>query len=302
MNKIGYACMNRTLREANPAYRCNRGMQKQTFESRGSEYVSELALKNFKDLLKILQWNVEKNIFFYRCSSNIIPWKTSIEVKKLKDYTKICDVAKQCKKIITQNNMRFTFHPSHWCKLASKSAETRENSIEIIEKHADILNLLSLPETPYYSVNVHIGGHYSDKEKTAERFVNAYNKLTDRAQSHVTVENDDTESLWSVYELAETIHERTNIPVVFDYHHHKFTSRNTSYKTGFKTASRTWPKHITPITHYSEAKRLHEQDTSINPVAHSDYVSQVPNWLQNNSDVMVESKAKEKAVLNLKNN
>ena len=69
------------------------------------------------------------------------------------------------KKIIKQNNMRFTFHPSHWCKLASKSAETRKNSIEIIEKHADILNLLSLPEIPYYSVNVHIGGHYNNKKQ-----------------------------------------------------------------------------------------------------------------------------------------
>jgi len=301
MNNVGYACMNRTLRETNPIVRCNRGMQKQTFESRGSKYVSKLTLKNFKDLLKILQWNVENEILFYRCSSNIIPWKTKIEVEQLKDYTEICDVAKQCKKIIKQNNMRFTFHPSHWCKLASKSAETRKNSIEIIEKHADILNLLSLPEIPYYSVNVHIGGHYNNK-KTVERFVKTYNKLTERAKSHLTVENDDTKSLWSVYELAETIHERTNVPVVFDYHHHKFTSRNTSYRTGFKAAARTWPKHITPITHYSEAKRLHEQNTSINPVAHSDYVSQVPNWLQNNSDVMIESKAKEKAILNLKNN
>ncbi len=72
----GYACINETLGRGPKKSRVttNRSMIKRTFKEKGIKYASELALENVKDLVKILAWNEENNIKFYRMSSDIFPW------------------------------------------------------------------------------------------------------------------------------------------------------------------------------------------------------------------------------------
>ncbi len=53
--ELGYACINMTLGKYKIT--TNRGMIKKTFEEKGLEYVSELLIKNLKDLITIIQWN-----------------------------------------------------------------------------------------------------------------------------------------------------------------------------------------------------------------------------------------------------
>jgi len=86
---LGYACMNLTLREHDPPLRCNRGMQQKTWESRGLDYASELAVQNFSDLREILRWNVDHDIYFYRCTSELVPWNSQFELTDLPDYDEI---------------------------------------------------------------------------------------------------------------------------------------------------------------------------------------------------------------------
>ena len=50
---LGYACINMTLQETG-GITTNRGMRQKTFNEKGLDYVSELALQNVKDLEKIL--------------------------------------------------------------------------------------------------------------------------------------------------------------------------------------------------------------------------------------------------------
>lgn len=188
--------------------------------------------------------------------------------------------------------MRFTFHPSYWCKLASEWAETVENSIRDLEVHGSWLDLIGLPRTPYYSVNVHIGAHYNDKEATAARFRKAVNRRSPAVRNRLTVENDDKEGLWSVPELVEAVAEPLDVPVVFDYH--QFTSRGLTYREAFELAAQTWGE-VRPVVHYSEPARLYGQD--VRPQAHAEYVSSVPDWLLDGADVMFEAKSKERALL-----
>jgi UV DNA damage endonuclease len=72
--KIGYACINMTLGKSATT---GRTMVKKTFESKGIDKVSELALLNCKDIIKILEWNVNHGIYFFRLGSGIIPMPTS---------------------------------------------------------------------------------------------------------------------------------------------------------------------------------------------------------------------------------
>ena len=62
MNEInlGYACICQTLREK--GIFTNRTMRKKTFQDKGLEYVSDLALLNVKDLKTIVEWNNAKGI------------------------------------------------------------------------------------------------------------------------------------------------------------------------------------------------------------------------------------------------
>ena len=65
-------------------------------------------------------------------------------------------------------------------------------------------------------------------------------------------------------------------------------------------ASSTWPIGITPVTHYSESKALHENNTKIKPQAHSDYIEKLPETYGNVVDIMLECKAKDFALIDIK--
>jgi UV DNA damage endonuclease len=287
--------MNHTLRERDPPLRCNRDMQKKTFEERGLEYASELAVQNWRDLRAILAWNVDHGIRFYRVTSKLVPWNSQFDLEALPDYEAIREVARDCGQFIEEEGLRLTFHPNYWCRLGSDSADTRENSVRAVEYHADWLDLMGVERSPYYGVNVHVGATYGDKAATAERFRAAVRDLSPGARARLTVENDDKESLWSVPELVDAL-APVDVPVLFDYHHHSFTDRGRTYREGFEMAAETWP--CRPATHYSEPARLHGTDAR--PQAHAEFPASVPAWLRERSDVMLEADGKERAVFGVR--
>ena len=295
---LGYAAMNRTLRKRDPPRRCNRDMRKGTWESEGPAYAGELAARNFEDLLAILRWNLEHDIRFYRCSSTLVPWNSRFDLPELPNFERIRSLARECGQLIREHDVRLTFHPSHWCKLASESEDTVARSVESVSHHGRWLDLMELPRSPRFAINVHIGAHYGDKAATADRFCDVVDALPPRARERLTVENDDTESLWSVRELVEGVAVRTGVPVTFDYHHHSFTDRGLTYREGFELARDTWGD-VRPITHYSEPARLHG-DADARPQDHAEHVASVPRWLRQESDVMLETHGKEQSLLRLR--
>jgi UV DNA damage endonuclease len=289
---LGYAAMNRTLRDREEPVRCNRNMRKATFEKRGLSYASELALRNVRDLRTVLEWNVANDIGFYRCTSTLVPWNSQFDLAELPDYGAIRSAAERVGSLVREEGLRLTFHPDYWCKLASDSADTRARAVDAIEYHADWLDLMGLDRSPYFGINVHIGATYGDRTATAERFRAAVDRLSPGAAGRLTVENDDKPGLWGVAELVETVGDR--VPVVFDYHHHSFTDGGLTYREGFERAASTW--EVRPATHYSEPARLREGSRDARPQAHARFVAELPEWLRERSDVMVEAGGKERAV------
>jgi hypothetical protein len=82
MANLGYACINMTMGKK---VGTNRTMVKRTFQAKGLDYVSELALLNAKDIIKILEWNRLNGINFFRLSSALVPWGDGLDLTKLKD-------------------------------------------------------------------------------------------------------------------------------------------------------------------------------------------------------------------------
>ncbi|MFD1640318.1 UV DNA damage repair endonuclease UvsE [Halohasta litorea] len=293
--QFGYAALNRTLREQD--IRTNRGMQQATFEDRGLPYAGELAEQNCRGLRRIIEWNVDHDIRFYRISSDLIPWYSQYDLEELPNSETVLDILTDIGDLADRHDLRLTFHPDHFVKLASPTESVVDNSIIDLECHGDLMDAMGLSRTPYNSINIHIGAHYSDKAATGDRFCEAVGRLSLAVRDRLTVENDDKESLWSVPELVESVHDEIGLPVVYDELHHQFTDRGLSYREALELAVETWPDDIRPIVHYSESRRLHEADPTVSPRNHSDYVAGPIHLHGNRVDVMIEAKMKEQAVM-----
>ena len=295
--KLGYACINMTLQAAG-GITTNRGMRQKTFNERGLDYVSELALQNVKDLETIVKWNEEMGIKLFRMSSDLFPWMTFYDFTDLPDYDKIINILKGVGKLADKYGQRLTFHPSHFNALGSPNPVVVEKTIKELNKHSEIMDIMGLSATVYNKINIHIGGAYGDKQATLERWINNYYKLDSNTQMRLTVENDDKENMYSVKELYKNVSEQCGVPIVFDYFHHKFCTGGLTEQKALELATKTWPKDIVPCTHYSESRRKEHLDESIKAQAHSDLIIGPIETYGNNIDVVVEAKHKELAVLN----
>jgi UV DNA damage endonuclease len=271
-------------------------MIKKTFQAKGLEYAGELGLKNAKDLLHILKWNKENGITFFRLSSDFFPWASNYKFEELPQFNSIKAELEKSGKFAIENGIRITSHPGPFNVLVSPREHVVENTITDLEIHGRVFDLMGLSQTPYNKLNIHCNGVYGDKISAMDRFCKNFKRLSPSVQSRLTVENDDKASMYSVKDLMY-IHERIGIPIVFDYHHHKFNTGGLSEEEALKLAMSTWPDGIKPAVHYSESKALHEENDKIKPQAHSDYINELPNLYGMDVAVMVEAKAKELAIL-----
>ena len=271
-------------------------MIKKTFIDKGIDYAGELSLLNSRDLCEIVKWNVENGINFFRISSDIFPWASEYNIEDLPQYQRIKTVLSSCGNYARDNGVRLTSHPGPFNVLVSPREHVVQNTITDLTNHGKVFDLLGLDRTPYNKINIHCNGVYGDKQSALDRFCKNFELLPESVQTRLTVENDDKATMYSVKDLMY-IHERIGIPIVFDYHHHKFCTGDMTEQEALELAISTWPKGITPVVHYSESKALHESNDKLKPQAHSDYINNLPNTYGNNVDIMVESKAKELSIL-----
>ena len=290
---LGYACINMTLQKQ---VSMNRTMMKRTFEAKGMDYVSDLALLNSRDIIKVLEWNRQHGIKLFRLSSSIIPWGNNIDITELKDYKEIKSELKKAGDFAKFWDMRITCHPGPFVVLTSPKNNVVDNAISDLEMHGKLFDMMGLSKTPYNKINIHCNGVYGDKMTAMNRFCENFKRLSSSVRSRLTVENDDKASMYSVKDLMY-IHKKIGIPIVFDYHHHQFCTGDMTEQEALQLASTTWPKDIKPIVHYSESKALHENNIKEKPQAHSMYINAIPNTYELDVDIMVEAKAKELAIL-----
>ena len=293
---LGYACINMTLGGQKPKITTNRSMIKKTFIDRGIDYAGELSLLNSRDLCEIVKWNLENGINFFRISSDIFPWASEYNIEDLPQYQRIKTVLSSCGNYARDKGVRLTSHPGPFNVLVSPREHVVQNTITDLTNHGKVFDLLGLDRTPYNKINIHCNGVYGDKQSALDRFCKNFELLPESVQTRLTVENDDKATMYSVKDLMY-IHERIGIPIVFDYHHHKFCTGDMTEQEALELAISTWPKDITPVVHYSESKALHESNDKLKPQAHSDYINNLPNTYGNKVDIMVESKAKELSIL-----
>jgi|TARA_B100002019_G_scaffold222997_1_gene195866 UV DNA damage endonuclease len=302
---IGYACINMQLsypqkyggkEKGVEPITTNRSMIKRTFETKGLDYASELTLANCIDLNKIIDWNILNGYNFFRMTSNLVPWKSEYDWDDLKDIDEIKIWLHSAGTKVKTHGLRITSHPGPFNVLTSPHEHVVDNCVVDLTIHGDVFDMMGLSRTPYNKINIHVGGAYGDKPKSMERFCKNFEKLPKCVSDRLTLENDDKQSMYSVKELYNGIHNIIGVPIVFDYHHHRFCDGGLGEQEALELAISTWPKGIKPVVHYSESRSKERLDEKIKPQAHSDYVLEKINTYGHDVDIMIEAKHKELAV------
>ena len=298
MRNYGYACINMGFSNRPKSQRIttNRTMIKRTFFEKGIGYASELALQNVRDLHKILDWNLENDIYFYRLSSDIIPWASEYEMEELPDYNLILAATMKAGNFAREHGMRLTSHPGPFNKLASPKERVFQLTYKDLKVHGDLFDMIGLPRTPYAKLNIHVGAAYGDKPFALDNFCRNFERLPENVRSRLTVENDDKESLYSTLELYEGVYKRIGIPIVFDYHHHMLHPGGQTEQEALELALSTWGD-IKPVVHYAESRSVEHNNPKIKPQAHSDMIRNPFDDYGHDLDVMIEAKHKELALL-----
>lgn len=293
--QLGYCCINLALR--NKPITVNRTCRKITFQQKGMDYVSNLALQNIRDLITIVKWNEQNGFKVYRMSSDMFPWMSEYELKDLPDFQKISILLKGVGNLALKYGQRLSFHPGPFNVLGSPNPILVAKTQKELNQASEIMDLMGLPQSHLYPINIHCNGVYGDKKATMGRWASNYLSLSKSAQTRLVVENDDKGSMYSVQDLYDGIFSAVKVPITFDFHHHRFQPGGLSEQEAFELAMGTWHYHnVKPLFHYSSCRRTFE-DPKCKAQAHADFIYEKINDYGHAVDIEVEAKAKEVAVL-----
>ncbi|EAQ81339.1 UV DNA damage repair endonuclease UvsE [Blastopirellula marina] len=259
----------------------------------GLAKLSALCLANADALLLALQFCAEQGIGSFRINSQILPLKTHAEcgydIRELPDGKEAVRRFRKCGKFAAAHDIRTSFHPDQFVVLNSPRAEVVERSLAELEYQAEVAEWVGADV-----VNIHGGGAYGDKPAALARFAESLSRLSKRARSRLTVENDDvTYTPEDLLPLCRS----TGIPLVYDVHHHRCNPDGLSVEAATEQALATWNRE--PLFHLSSPL---EGWKGPKPGRHHDFINIVdfPDcWREQTLTVEVEAKAKEVAVLKL---
>jgi len=304
--RLGYACINTVLADGPKKKRIsvNNSCIAKTFREKGVDYVIDIARKNLKAVLQVLEWNEIHGIKLYRMSSDMIPHITNPEfLSSGNDYAysldHFQDLFEEIGHYAKKHHHRLTFHPSQFNQVGAIDRNVFIKTNRDLKLHAEILDRMGCDKNSV--IVVHGGGSYGNKTKTIERWIKQFFELDEIVQKRLVIENCERQYN---YKDMLYISSKINRPVVFDTHHH-----NCYHDTVCELPDpsvfiheiiKTWTDlGIIPKFHISE------QAQNKRVGAHSDYVETIPeyffNLLKNGEyiDIMIEAKAKEQAVLEL---
>ena len=211
-------------------------------------------------------------------------------------------------------DVRLSMHPGQFTVLASDNPDIVERSIEEFEYHTDVIRWMGYGRTfQDFKCNVHISG----RQGPAGIKHAVDTRLSPEARNTITIEND--ENKWGIDASLELV---DTCALVLDIHHHWVRESEYILPTDdrYLRLIDSW-RGVRPVIHYSvsredilvkhnpftlpDMENLFEQGYKKQKLrAHSDYMwnHAVNDWalsFGDTADIMVESKAKNLAGINL---
>lgn len=293
MIRLGYACISVNTKN-NPNKKTTVAQLNKLDPPARLKKLRQVMQTNFFNLMDLLAYNVEHEIFVYRLPSEFVPLATHPVAAEWDWAKEFAWDFKKAGEYIRKHGIRVTAHPGHYSILNTDKPSVLESTIQDFSYHARVFDLLDLDNN---SVLVtHVGGVYEDKAASLDRFATHFENLPEQVKKRLVVENDDVSfTMRDVLELCE----RIGVPMVLDIHHHACLSDGENWVEYLPRIIDTW-KDRTPKMHISSPKS--EQDYR----AHADNIDpeQFLNFVQSladyNVDIILECKNKDDALLTLR--
>jgi len=293
MNRYGLCCISLKLKEQGFSHqtmtykRFNSLPRKEALFILGSRIQNNLMVTD-----KTIQFCAENN-YVYRVSSDIFPLITydeaNVKLEDLPNYEAIENVFTNISQTISRTGVRVSSHPSEFNVLASMNDKAVDKTIIELNFYSWFFDRIGLPANYDAPMNLHVHNKNGTHSEIINRFIQNFNRLDPNCMSRLVIENDDKINCWSVRELIEHFHPATNIPITFDYLHHKCNPDNMNEQEALESCYLTWQQHR-PLFHYSESREGN------NPRAHADYADNSFNNYGLEFDVDMELKMKDYAI------
>lgn len=284
--KIGYPCINEALD-------CS---SSRTFRlaSYSEERLIATVEQNLACLRRILEYNVQHGLLFFRLTSGLVPF-ASHEVNQYNWQEHFKMTFRRLGSYIKNNNMRISMHPDQFVVLNSPNKQTVRNSIAELVYQGSILDLMELDTTA--KLQIHGGGAYGDKPAAIQRFAEVYHtQLPEAVKARLCVENDDR-----TYTLQDCLqlHELTGMPVIFDNLHHECVNNGEPMREAVEMVATTWQPDkdgILMMDYSSQApnERRGKHVQSIEEQLFHDFLAETEGL---DMDLMLEIKDKQESAL-----
>ena len=263
------------------------------------------------ELLDLVFDHLERqDIRMYRLSSSTVPYGTHPDLPQFDYRGQIGEAAAALAELgarARRLGLRLSTHPGQYTVLNSPDESIVAKALGDVEQDALLLDALGQGREAV--VVVHVGGVYGDREAALDRWTAAYGRLSERARGRLVVEHD--ERCFDLGDVLE-LHRRVGVPVVFDSHHHRCKPWRAVDRMDelLALAAGTWPDGVRPKVHVSSPRsELREVGRGkdarlVAPLLeqHADFpspwdVADILRALRRPTDVMLEAKAKDLAVL-----
>jgi UV DNA damage endonuclease len=267
-------------------------------------------------LRTVLDYLDRNDLRMYRMPSGLAPYASHPELPQFHNQVQECAQELSLVGTLARGfGVRLSMHPGQYTVLNSENRAVVSTAVAELEVQAALLDALGLG--PEAVVVLHVGGGAGGRQAGADRFCAGFELLSEAARRRLVLENDDR-----IYDVSDVVavSRRLGVPVVWDLlHHHCNDREHIPDREALGLALGTWPSGVTPKIHFSsprldltESTRqvgrrverkfvlpdLRHHADLIDPVAFEQFLVHTAAGLH--FDVMLEAKAKDLAVLRLR--
>lgn len=248
----------------------------------------------------IFDYLAETHIRMYRMASDLAPYLTKADLPE--QHQQIEEATGDLQRIGQRANdlgLRLSLHPSQYIVLNTPDGRVLDTALRTFTSHAAILDGMGLGHE--HKIITHVGGLYNDRPTALARFAERYEQLPDNVRARLVLENDDR--LFPVEDVL-WLHQRTGIPIVFDWLHH--VALNPAGIDPIEAARRclaTWPDRQRQKLHFSTVAGGITPGKAAPHAGYIDPVDIIPflhGLADLTFDVMLEAKQKDLALLQLR--
>jgi UV DNA damage endonuclease len=261
-----------------------------------------------------------QDIHMYRMAADLAPYMSHPDLPQF--HSQIDDCATELSAVgamARRYDLRLSFHLQLSTVINALDESLALQAAQSVTDQARILDAMDLGAEAV--VVTHVGGVYGDKSSALDRFASHYDLLPEQTRQRMALENDDKR--FSVADIM-WVHSRTGVRLVFDHLH--FQNHNPEgmlVVEALQACLDSWPQDVRPKIHFSSprtsmriieraglqdgraeptmrAPRPHQHADFIDPFQFIDLVRKVKSTHLPEFDFMLEAKAKDVAVLHLR--